>query len=276
MSTVYHHVNVRIVFCFFKTKLFCEVSFENTSQFARIAHVLPMVLMVRCVQVSHLVMPQELPLPERNPKAKQGTQRKDGACLGAPTMLRNPHCWPLLHGSWHSNAQPFAEMKRWMQRCNWKISKKYEVLSQSKKDLSKVKSGDQNWWNLLQIAETETSVKSVEIPAFKPVLWSFSASWSTAMLEGAQTKTCWNGRGRLSDTGFFRPLRQYKRYKRRTTKHQWNHLKKKMSNHKSTTSLNWIEQKHVYIPGLTLILPSEVENNGGTGHGLSSSWKLSL
>ena len=118
MSTVYHHVNVRIVFCFFKTKLFCEVNFKNTSQFARIAHVLPMVLMVRCVQVSHLVMPQELLLPERNPKAKQGTQRKDGACLGAPTMLRNPHCWPLLHGSWHSNAQPFAEMKRWMQRCN--------------------------------------------------------------------------------------------------------------------------------------------------------------
>lgn len=134
MSTVYHHVKLRIVFCFFKTKLFCEVSFENTSQFARIAHVLPMVLMVRCVQVSHLVMPQELLLPERNPKAKQGTQRKDGACLGAPTMLRNPHCWPLLHGSWHSNAQPFAEMKRWMQRCNWKISKKkWSVVSVEKR-----------------------------------------------------------------------------------------------------------------------------------------------
>lgn len=69
MSTVYHHVNVRIVFCFFKTKPFCEVNFENTSQFARIAHVL-LVLMVRCVQVSHLVMPQELPLPESHAKGK--------------------------------------------------------------------------------------------------------------------------------------------------------------------------------------------------------------
>ena len=193
-------------------------------------------------------------------------------------MLRNPHCWPLLHGSWHSNAQPFAEMKRWMQRCNCKISKKnMKCCLSRKKDLSKVKSGIKNWYKLISKLPSETSLRSVEIPAFKPVLWSFSASWSTAMLEGAQTKTCWNGHGRLSDTVFFfRPLRQYKRYKRWTKNTSETTWKKFVKSLVETTSLNWIEQKHVYIPGLTLILPSEVENNGGTGHSLSSSWKLSL
>ena len=71
-----------------------------------------------------------------------------------------------------------------------------------------------------------------EVPAFRPVLCSFSASWSTAMLEGAHTKTC--------NTAFL---------------------------------VSWRIHQAALRPivCLTLVLPSEVENNGGTGHGLSSS-----
>lgn len=96
------------------------------------------------------------------------------------------------------------------------------------------------------------------------------------MLEGAQTKT-WNSRGRLSDTGIFfghcDNIEDIKGGQKNTSETTWIFFVKSQV---ETTSLNWIEQKHVYIPGLTLILPSEVENNGGTGHSLSSSWKLSL